>query len=120
MTINQSAWAMQAVTGVVLIAAALILWRHRRRSRRATALAFTAVAAWGGFWLCGVASLAMGGFFRTLSFDLRNTLNIVLLTAHRLCELAGVLLLVRATVADRGPSAPSAPESDFADRTDGN
>jgi hypothetical protein len=108
---------MRAVTGLVLVAAILILWRHRRRSRRATTLAFTAVAAWGGFWLFGVLWLVMG-WGNSLPPDSRHTLDMVLLTTNRLCDLASLLLLVWATGADRGPSGPSAPESDFADHTD--
>ena len=107
---------MRSATALTLVVGLVILRRHRRRSRRATGLALVALAAWGGVWLAGIVLWAASDWWQAaLPRDALLTFLMGWSAVNHLCELACILLLVCATVADRKPAAPTGPESDYAD-----
>ena len=109
-------WLNVFAEGVILLAAAVLLIRHRRRSRRATGLALVAVLCLAGDWLFGVVALATWDWwFRALSDD--TFLVIVQVKGYltKLWRLGCVLLFVWAALADRHTPVAPGPEADYRD-----
>jgi hypothetical protein len=111
-----SYWLLTSAHGATFIAAAVILLRHRHRSRRATILAVVAVAGMAGEWLF-ITGLWATWKWWSEAFD-DNPVHPVLhglFVLERLWEMACLLLLVGAVVADRRPTPATAAEADYAD-----
>ena len=107
---------------VMLGAGFTILWRCRKRSRKAATLAFAALSGLGGLWLFGIAfqvlwqlQLIGGGLGSNLLLVLR-TYSLVQSSLNAAC----LVLLVLAVVADRPapgerPARGLGPAADFDD-----
>src|SRR5829696_7836578 len=99
-----------------------ILWRYRKRSRKAATLAFAALCGLGGLWLFGIAFQVLWRTWLTggpVGSDVILVLRAYSL-AHGLLNSACLVLLVVAVVADRpapgGRRPPDlGPAADFDD-----
>jgi hypothetical protein len=112
-------WLDFSTEAVTLLAAAAILIRHRRRSRRATGLALAAVACLAGNWLLSLGLVATWGWWKS---SLHNNSFVVatevLVLARHFWRLGCVLLFVWATVADRRAIPLTGSEADYGDDAD--
>ena len=116
-------WLALSAEGVILLAAAVLLIRHRRRSRRATGLALVAVLGLAGDWLLNAVTLATWNWWsRALSADnwpaetwtmIANVMGLL----HKLWRLGCVSLFVWAALADWHATVAAGPEADFRDPT---
>jgi hypothetical protein len=90
-------------TAVMLAVSFAILWRCRKRSRKATTLAFVALCGLGGLWLCAIAFQFLWRAWLT-SGALGGDVLVVLRTYSLIqsgLNAACLVLLVLAVVADR-------------------
>ena len=109
-------WLTIVAEGITLLAAAVVLIRHRHRSRRATGRALVAVSGLAGNWLLGLGLMATQGWWKdSLSDDNFLVAVEVRILFGRLWWLACLLLLVSAVVADRQRIKLSGAEADYRD-----
>ena len=114
-------WLALSAEGVIMLAAAVVLIRHRRRSRRATGLALAAVLCLAGEWLLNVVTLATWGWLlKALSADTWSTdtwavvVNVMGLL-HKVWRLGCVSLFEWAALTDRNAAVATGPETDYHD-----
>jgi uncharacterized membrane protein len=90
-------------TPILVVVSFVILWRCRRRSRKAATLAFAALCGLGGLWLFGMAFYYVVWENWRASLPANNML--IVLQIYRLIdasiEVVCALLLVLAAVTDR-------------------
>jgi hypothetical protein len=109
-------------TPILVVVGFVILWRCRRRSRKAATLAFAAMCGLGGLWLFGMAVyyVVWDNWRASLPLDRQ----LIVLQTYRLIatgiQAACTFLLVLAAVTDRqGPgqwrNREAGPAADFDD-----
>jgi len=112
-------WLSYLPVAAVLVAGFIILWRARRRSQRATSLAFGALCGLGGLWLLAIVLRAMWRDWQTtMSTDTWLTVIGAYSLAYACANATCIMLLVLAAVTDRrSPTRDnmSGPAADFDD-----
>lgn len=106
-------------TAVTLVIGFVILWRSRRRSRKATAVAFAGLTGLAGLWLFGIVFWVLWRTQQVPDPDFLTVLTVYTL-GHACINAACILLLVIATVTDRPAPGQlvernSGPAADFDD-----
>jgi hypothetical protein len=114
-------WLERAPSGLILVVAFAVLFRNRRRSRRATGLALVALYVLGSMWLLWTGLWVSFGLWGDAWRDAVLKNQSVIMGATLLTEIlrAGcILLVVFAVVTDRQRVAITGPEADYVDDRD--
>jgi hypothetical protein len=105
---------------VLLVVGIAVLWRCRRRSRRAVTLALAALFGFGGLWLFAIGFHLVWDFWKEVPVNAIPVAIHVYSLLMRTLEAACILLLVLAVVTDRPAPGQDrrtdlGPEADFDD-----